>query len=85
MTIAVTRTVRVQPGGLIELRLPEFQVGEIAEVIVLLESQEDRESRSARMRALIDMFRELRSQPQIQRLTDDEIAQEIAAFREGHA
>ena len=84
MTIAVTRTVRVQPGGIVELRLPEFQVGEIVEVIVLLESQEDRSSRSARVRALVDMFRELRSQPQIQSLTHDEIAQEIAAFRRGH-
>ena len=81
MTIALTRTVRIRSDGVLEIYAPELKTGDVAEVIVLLESPEEKAKRSVRVEEALTLFRELQSLPQIRVLTDDEIAAEIAAYR----
>lgn len=81
MTIALTRTVRIRSDGVLEIYAPELKTGDVAEVIVLLESPEEKAKRSVRVEEALTLFRELQSLPQIRALTDDEIAAEIAAYR----
>lgn len=83
MTIAVKQMVRIQPGGLIQVRAPELQAGEMAEVIVLVEKDPaEAEVRAARVRELVTLFKE--TQAEAPAITEEEIAAEIAAYRAGH-
>lgn len=54
MTIALTRTVRVRADGVLEIRAPELKSGDVAEVIVLLESPEEKTKRQARVEAVVN-------------------------------
>ena len=81
MANAIRQTVRVKPGGLIEIRSPELTPGTLAEVIVLLESSEVASARAARIRELAALFKATQSLPQAQAISEDEIAAEIAGYR----
>jgi hypothetical protein len=81
MPNAIRQTVRVKPGGLIEIRSPELTPGTLAEVIVLLEPSEVASARAARVRELAALFKATQSLPQAQAISEDEIAAEIAAYR----
>jgi hypothetical protein len=81
MTDAIRQTVRVKPGGLIEIRSPKLTPGTLAEVIVLLEPSEVVSARAARVRVLAALFKATQSLPQAQAISQDEIAVEIAGFR----
>jgi hypothetical protein len=83
MLIAFRQTVQVQPGGLIEMRAPELQPGDTAEVIVLVEKAPT-EDRAELARRLETLFKETQALPEAQTITDEEIATEIAAYRAGH-
>lgn len=78
MPNAIKRIVRVKPGGVVEIRVPELPEGARAEVIVLVESDEARQERVQR---LSDLLVRTQGLPQAQRLTDDEIAADVAAWR----
>jgi hypothetical protein len=82
MTIAVKQMVRVQPGGLVQVRAPELQPGDMAEVIVLVEKV-SAESRAELARRWEALFKEIQALPQAQAITEEEIAAEIAAYRAG--
>jgi hypothetical protein len=83
MTIAVKQMVRIQAGGLIQVRAPELQPGDMAEVIVLVEKDPaEAEVRAARVRELVTLFKE--TQAEAPAMTEEEIAAEIAAYRAGH-
>ncbi len=81
MANAIRQTVRVKPGGLIEIRSPELTPGTVAEVIVLIEPSEAASSRAARARQLAAFFKETQSLPQARAISEDEIAAEIAEYR----
>lgn len=78
MPKAIKRTVRVKPGGVVEIRAPELPEGARAEVIVLIETDEARQERVER---LSDLLARTQTLPQAQLFTDDEIAADIAAWR----
>ncbi|MEW6776155.1 MAG: hypothetical protein AB1405_07670 [Bdellovibrionota bacterium] len=79
MPRAVKKRVTVQEGGLIEIRAPELPAGTIAKVIVVPEAK--LEERKALARELSALFKETQSLPQSKVITEQEIAEEIAAYR----
>jgi hypothetical protein len=81
MTNAIRQTVRVKPGGLIEIRSPELTPGTLAEVIVLIDPSEKESARAVRVRELAALFKATQSLPQAQAISEEEIAAEIAAYR----
>jgi len=81
MKNAIRQTVKVKPGGVIEIRSPELTPGTLAEVIVLLEPPEVESVRQARIRELAALFNAIQSLPQAQAVSEDEIAAEIVAYR----
>ncbi len=81
MKNAIRQTVKVKPGGVIEIRSPELTPGTLAEVIVLLEPPEVESVRQARIRELAALFNATQSLPQAQAISEDEIAAEIVAYR----
>lgn len=78
MTNALRQKVKVQPGGVIEIRSPELTPGVTAEVIVLMETPEGESARAARVRELAELFKTTQALPQAQAISEDEIAAEIA-------
>ncbi len=83
MLTAVKQMVQVQPGGLIEVRTPELQPGDMIEVIVLVENAST-EDRAELARRLETLFKETQAVPGAQTITEEQIAAEIAAYRAGH-
>lgn len=81
MTSALRKKVRVKPGGLIEISAPELAPGTLAEVIVLVEGPEAEGAREARLRELSALFEATQALPEAKRMTEEEIAAEIAAYR----
>ena len=81
MTNALRHKVVVKPGGLIEIRAPELAPGTLAEVIVLVESPEAQRARESVIRELAALLKVTQALPDAQRLTDEDIAAEIAAYR----
>ncbi|MCS6909261.1 MAG: hypothetical protein NZM11_01640 [Anaerolineales bacterium] len=81
MLTAIRQTVQVNAEGVIEIRVPQLQPGQQAEVIVLVETSEAAAKRAERVAQLAAFFRELQASPQAQTLTEDDIAAEIAAYR----
>lgn len=81
MTSAFRQKVKVQPGGVIEIRSPELTPGAMAEVIVLMETREGESARVTRVRELAELFKMTQALPQAQAISEDEIAAEIAAYR----
>lgn len=75
------RTVRVQPGGLIEIRAPELPEGATAEVVVQVESEAEETERNRRLAELRDVFRQTQALPDAASLTDEDIENEIKAVR----
>ena len=69
----------IQESGQIVLSNLPFRPGQLVEVLVLGEGQ-DQSELTARLTAL---FKETQALPQVQPLTDAEIAAEIAAYRSG--
>lgn len=56
-----------------------FRAGQVVEVLVLADDEE----RQAAVKELEALFKETQALPHIQALTDEEIAAEIAAYRNG--
>lgn len=81
MKNAILQTVRVKPGGLIEIRSSELTPGTLAEVIVLLEPSEVASARAARVHELAALFKATQSLPQARTISEDEIATEIAEYQ----
>lgn len=81
MTNALRQKVKVQPGGVIEIRSSELTPGAMAEVIVLMETAEMESARTARVRELAGLFKSTQALPRAQIISEDEIAAEIAAYR----
>ena len=81
MTTALRKKVRVKPGRLIEISTPELAPGTLAEVIVLVEGPEAERAREGRLRQLSALFEATQALPEATRLTEEEIAAEIAAYR----
>jgi hypothetical protein len=81
MIVALRQKVKVQPGGQIEIRSPELEPGEIAEVIVLIEKQPTSTERQARVSELAALFKTTQALPQAQTISEEEIAAEIAEYR----
>jgi hypothetical protein len=78
MKTTIKQTVRVKPGGVIEIKDPELTPGERAEVTVEIDSPDARRDRAARLDAALKRTQDL---PQARALTAEEIAAEIAAWR----
>ena len=85
MTNALRRRVKVQPGGIIEIQSPELTAGAMAEVIVLMETLEGESARVARARELAELFKTTQALPQAEAISEDEIAAEIAAYRDSRS
>jgi hypothetical protein len=85
-TIAIRRKVVVQEDGRVEITAPELTAGETAEVILLVEKHMAVGAPEAaalqKLRALFDATQAL---PQVQAITEDDIAAEIASYRSGQA
>ena len=81
MTNAFRQTVRVKPGGIIEICSPELTPGTLAEVIVLVEPQEAESAKGARVQELARLFKDTQALLQAQAIGEDEIAAEIASYR----
>lgn len=81
MTNALRQKVKVQPGGVIEIRSPELTPGVTAEVIVLMETLEEESPQAARVRELAELFKTTQTLPQAKAISEDEIVAEIAAYR----
>ncbi|MFH1737833.1 MAG: hypothetical protein ABIH23_02410 [bacterium] len=56
MIQAIKETVRILPGGVIEIRRPQLPEGALAEVIVMLESDTPMRDTESPVRPLTDFF-----------------------------
>jgi hypothetical protein len=81
MITALRQKVIVKPGGQIEIRSPELEPGAIADVIVLIENKTTQAERSTRVSELADLFKTTQALPKALEITEEEIADEIAAYR----
>ena len=81
MPRAIQKQVTVKRGGVIELKAPELAEGTVADVTIV--PQEGAEERKRRARELEGLFKELQALPSSKAMTEDEIAEEIAAYRAG--
>lgn len=80
MTKANKQIVRVKPGGVIEVRAPEFVPGTVAEVIVLTEG-EGAPGGVDRAQNLAELLKQTQALSQARTVSEEEIAAEIAAYR----
>lgn len=78
MRNAIKQIVRVKPGGVIELRVPELPEGARAEVIVLVESAT---GSAEHIQRLGDLLKRSQAVAEARKLSDEEIATEVAAWR----
>ena len=81
MASALRRTVKVKPGGVIEIQSSELVPGTVAEVIVLVEAPVGQSEQEARVQKLGTLLKATQSLPQAQAITEEEISKEIAAHR----
>ena len=81
MTSALRQKVKVQPGGLIEIRSPELIAGSQAEVIVLVDDDRSDDIQSSQVADLNALLRRTQQLPAAREITEQEIAAEIAAYR----
>ncbi|MCX6545023.1 MAG: hypothetical protein NTV05_11515 [Acidobacteria bacterium] len=81
MTSALRQKVKVQPGGLIEIRSPELIAGSQADVIVLVDSDRSEGARTGQVAELNAVLRRTQGLPAAREITEQEIAAEIAAYR----
>jgi hypothetical protein len=66
------------PSQVIIANVP-FQVGEVVEVLLLVQDTERKQA----LRRLESLLQQTQSLPQVQQLSDEVIAHEIAAYRSG--
>ena len=71
--------ITIHDPGRLELQNLPFRAGQQVKVIVMTE-EDDRDDRVRRWR---ELFKQTQSLPQAQTLTENEIAAEIHAYREG--
>lgn len=84
MITAYRSKVTVRSDGRIEILDPILKPGAQVEVIVLVEAEsENAEVLLARVNEWKALFKETQSLPQVQVITEEEIAAEIAAYRAG--
>ena len=83
MTTAIRQSMRIQSDGVVEIRSPALAQGRWVDVIVLMESDEDRAAREERVQRLRALFKETQALPIAQTITEEEIAAEIEAYRMG--
>ena len=81
MTSALRQKVKVQPGGLIEIRSPELIAGSQADVIVLVDSDRSEDTRTRQVAELDAVLKRTQGLPAAREITEQEIAAEIAAYR----
>jgi len=79
MTIAIRKKIRVKNDGRIEILSPELRSGAMVEVIVLVE-----EDRQALVQEAKELYTLTQSLPQIQKLSEKEIQDEIDSHRSGN-
>jgi len=79
MTIAIRKKIRVKNDGRIEILSPELRSGAMGEVIVLVE-----EDRQALVQEAKELYTLTQSLPQIQKLSEKEIQDEIDSHRSGN-
>ena len=81
MITALRKKVTARADGRIEIKSKSLKPGTKAEIIVLIESVDtEREKRVRRLKAL---FKTTQALPQSKKITEEEIAAEIAAYRAG--
>ncbi len=81
MPRAIQKQVRVKRGGVIELEAPELAEGTLAEVTIV--PREGARERERLVRELGRLFKEIQALPSSKAMTEEEIAEEIAAYRAG--
>ncbi len=77
--LAYKRIVTVKKSGSIVLKDLPLQAGQRVEVVVI----EDEEEQKERIRNLRALLKETQEIPQAKAITDDQIAEEVAAYRAG--
>lgn len=77
--LAHKRIVTVKESGSIVLTDLPLQPGQRVEVVVFADEEEQKE----RLRNLRVLFKESQGLPQAKAISDDEIAEEVAAYRAG--
>jgi hypothetical protein len=82
MVTAYRKKIIIQSDGRIEIQDPAFRSGAEAEIIVLVESSPGPSKQDAADEWKL-LFNRTREVPQIQDITEAEIAAEIAACRSG--
>ena len=75
--LAYKRIVTVKKSGSIVLKDLPLQAGQRVEVVVI----EDEEEQKERIRNLRALLKETQEIPQAKAITDDQIAEEVAAYR----
>ena len=81
--MAIKQMAQVQPGGLIQVHVPDLPPGTMVEVIVLVEKSPTA-VRAELAHRLATLFKETQALPGAQTITEEQIAAEIAAYRAGH-
>ena len=77
--LAYKRVVTVKEAGSIVLKDLPLQQGQRVEVVVFA----DEEGQKERLRNLRALLKETQGLPQAKAISDDEIAEEVAAYRAG--
>jgi len=77
--LAYKRVVTVKEAGSIVLKDLPLQQGQRVEVVIFADEEEQRE----RLSSLRALFKETQGLPQAKAISDDEIAEEVAAYRAG--
>ena len=75
--LAYKRVVTVKESGSIVLKDLPLRQGQRVEVVIFADEEEQRE----RLRSLRALFKETQGLPQAKAISDDEIAEEVAAYR----
>lgn len=77
--LAYKRIVTVKESGSIVLKDLPLQPGQRVEVVVIADEEEQKE----RIRNLRALLKETQELPQAKDISDDQIAEEVAAYRAG--
>jgi len=82
MTIAIRRKVTILPNGKIEIQDNDLRPGASAEVIILVDEEPTIEfDQEQLLEDLQKLFKTTQALPNLEQISEDEIAAEIEAYR----
>ena len=82
MTIAIRRKVTILPNGKIEIQDKDLRPGASAEVIILVDEEPTIEfDQEQLLEDLQKLFKTTQALPNLEQISEDEIAAEIEAYR----